>query len=609
MKRKFICLALMLMIAVLALSLAACDEDTPTPSGDCSVKHTDTDSNGSCDLCSANVLVNVDLFAINDLHGKFFDSESQPGVDEMTTYLKDAVKKNDNTVIFSSGDMWQGSAESGLTRGNIMTEWMNHLDFEFMTLGNHEFDWGDSAIKNNLELADFPMLAINVYDKDTNARADFCRPSVLTDLGELQIGFIGAIGDCYSSISAEMSEGYYFVVGDELTDLVKAESAALRAAGADIIVYSVHDSMDNYDISLSTGKHVDIVFEGHSHSKYVKLDKRGVYHLQGSGDNRGMSHATISYNIANDSKKVKKAEVIESSTYSSASDDSIVDTLKTKYSADLTILENDLGQNDTERNSGYLTQLVAKCYAELAAEKWSQYDVVLGGGYLSCRNPGRLYAGSVGYDDLYMLFPFDNKLALCSIKGSDLLDRYINNGEYVLSYTKYGESVKENIDPNGTYYIITDSYNFYYAPNKLTVVEVYDETTYARDLLASYIKDGGLTSGSSEPEIKLEPNREYSVSVLLNYILSLPQGTTTSERFYVTGKIVSIENTTYGNCYIEDAAGDRLYIYGLLKNGVRFDGIDQKPQVGDTVKLYGVVQHYVDRSGSVIPEMKNAEIQ
>ncbi len=606
MRRKLLLAAVLLTVAMLFIFVSCNDSHAV---GNCTDKHTDADKNGICDACSADVLVEFELFAVNDLHGKFLDSSSQPGVDELTTYLKSATSKNENTLIFSSGDMWQGSAESGLTHGKLITEWMNNLDFEFMTLGNHEFDWGDQPILENLELAEFPILAINVYDSDTRSLAEFCQPSLITDLGELQIGFIGAIGDCYSSISSERSEGYYFLVGDELTELIKAESESLRAAGADLIVYSVHDSIDNYDLELSSGGYVDIVFEGHSHSKYVKLDNRGVYHLQGSGDNRGISHATISYNIATDEKKVTEAEVIESATYSSAEDDSIVATLADKYADQLAILENDLGHNDTQRNSGFLTQLVAKTYMMLAEEKWSQYEVVLGGGKISCRSPGKLMAGSVGYDDLYMLFPFDNKLALCSIKGSDLISRYIGNGEYAIEYTQYGESVKSSIDQNKTYYIITDSYNFYYAPNKLTVVDVYDETTYARDLVADYIKNGGLTSGALDSGSTLPADKEYSVKELVEFIKSMPQGAVSPGMYYVTGKIVSIENTTYGNCYIEDAAGDCFYVYGLKKGGIRYDALPQKPQVGEWVKLYGALQHYVDKSGNVIPEMINAEIE
>lgn len=46
-------------------------------------------------------------------------------------------------LLLLTGDMWQGSSESHLTRGFIITEWMNDLDFTAMTVGGHEFDWGD----------------------------------------------------------------------------------------------------------------------------------------------------------------------------------------------------------------------------------------------------------------------------------------------------------------------------------------------------------------------------------------------------------------------------------------------------------------------------------
>ncbi len=490
-----------LLIAVVFLSLslfAACDTDIPwgeettiSPS-DC-LSHTDADDNGFCDSCNSDVILEIDLYAINDLHGKLLDSDSQPGVDELTTYLKEAFEENENSVLFSVGDMWQGSAESGLTRGNMMTDWMNMLDFSFMTLGNHEFDWGDRYIEENGDIADFPFLAINVYDSESGERADFCEPSVTIDLGEVQIGFIGAIGDCYSSISGDMRDGYYFAVGDELTALVENESDKLRNEGVDIIVYTLHDSTSGCDESLTAEGYVDIVFEGHSHSAYAKIDKNGVYHIQGGGENTGMSHAEIEYNFANQSFDVD-AEVIKNRKYSACSSDTIVDILMDKYSEESELLSSAVGTNSRQRYSNELKDLVAQRYASLAGERWGEYDIVLGGGFISCRSPGRLDAGEVSYAELYMLFPFDNRLALCSCTGEDLLDNYINtsNKNYFVSYTDYGESVRNTIDANKTYYIITDSYNYTYAPNNLTVIEIYDDITYARDLVAEYIQCGGM---------------------------------------------------------------------------------------------------------------------
>ena len=98
------------------------------------------------------------------------------------------------------------------------------------------------------------------------------------------------------------------------------------------------------------------------------------------------------------------------------------------------------------------------------------------------------------YGDIQSLFPFDNEIVLCSIKGKDL-DRVFfntNNKNYFMFYGDYGAKVEKNIDPNMIYYVIVDTYSSSYEPNKLTEVERLGENIYARDLLAEYIKKGGL---------------------------------------------------------------------------------------------------------------------
>jgi 2',3'-cyclic-nucleotide 2'-phosphodiesterase (5'-nucleotidase family) len=100
----------------------------------------------------------------------------------------------------------------------------------------------------------------------------------------------------------------------------------------------------------------------------------------------------------------------------------------------------------------------------------------------------------VTYANLQGLFPFDNELVLCSIKGRDLIEKFLetDNRNYFVSYGDYGEQIKDNIDPDGTYYVVVDSYTSTYAPNNLTEIERYGAPVYARDLLANYIMMGGL---------------------------------------------------------------------------------------------------------------------
>jgi len=162
---------------------------------DDSCQHVDNDSNELCDLCDNSVVVSVDFYAVNDLHGKFLKTDTQSGIGGMTTYLNEAKTRNPNTVLLSSGDMWQGAWESNLTRGMILNDWMSEMEFVSMTLGNHEFDWGTEYIESNAAQSDFPYLAINVYERATNKRADYCQPSVMVERGGAKIGIIGAIGN------------------------------------------------------------------------------------------------------------------------------------------------------------------------------------------------------------------------------------------------------------------------------------------------------------------------------------------------------------------------------------------------------------------------------
>ncbi len=469
--------------------------------------HKDSDDNGVCDSCNESVIVLIDFYAINDLHGKFDDTESQIGVDELTTYFKNAKKTDDHVVLLSSGDMWQGSAESNTTKGKIITDWMNELDFVSMTLGNHEFDWGEEPIKENVKLAEFPILAINVYDKTTNQRVDYVKSSVMVERGGIRIGIIGAIGNCYSSISSEQVSDIYFKVGDELTALVKAESQKLKNAGADIIVYSLHDGFGSsknsvsaiteknlssyYDIELSNG-YVDMVFEAHTHQKYTLYDGKGVYHLQAGGDNNGgVSHLEYGINFVTGTKKVNTANMVKTSDYANLQDDAIVKTLLNKYADELKEVNKVVGNNPSHRTSSQLCNLVARLYLEKGIEKWgNDYNIVLGGGFLKPRSPYELEAGEVKYSDLQMIFPFDNELVLCSIKGSDLKNKFMSNrSNYYVKYSSYGESIKKSISSNKTYYIIVDNYTSQYAPNNLKEIERLGPNIYARDLLADFFSE------------------------------------------------------------------------------------------------------------------------
>ena len=79
----------------------------------------------------------------------------------------------------------------------------------------------------------------------------------------------------------------------------------------------------------------------------------------------------------------------------------------------------------------------------------------------------------------------------------------------------------------------------------------------------------------------------------------------TSETVYaVTGVITKISNDMYGNMYINDGTAEFL-VYGVYdKDGNRFDAMTSKPEVGDTITVYGKIYNYKGTT----PEIKNSTL-
>ena len=68
----------------------------------------------------------------------------------------------------------------------------------------------------------------------------------------------------------------------------------------------------------------------------------------------------------------------------------------------------------------------------------------------------------------------------------------------------------------------------------------------------------------------------------------------TTQKYYITGIVKNVYNTTYGNMYIEDAEGNEICIYGLYSadGKTRYDAMSYKPVAGDEVTVYTVLGMY-----------------
>ena len=99
----------------------------------------------------------------------------------------------------------------------------------------------------------------------------------------------------------------------------------------------------------------------------------------------------------------------------------------------------------------------------------------------------------------------------------------------------------------------------------------------------------------AEPEVQ-DPAADSTLTIEQAIALgsSKEHNTYTEGKYYVTGVITEVYNTTYGNMKITDEAGNILTVYGTWSadGETRYDKMSVKPVVGDTVTVYGIVGQY-----------------
>ena len=77
-------------------------------------------------------------------------------------------------------------------------------------------------------------------------------------------------------------------------------------------------------------------------------------------------------------------------------------------------------------------------------------------------------------------------------------------------------------------------------------------------------------------------------------IAKLAGSSYTTQKYYITGIVTNVYNTTYGNLYLKDENGNQICIYGLYTwdKEVRYDKMEYKPVEGDELTVYTILGAY-----------------
>lgn len=219
--------------------------------------------------------ITVVFFYTNDVHGRVqpytaHRLEGNPlvgGAQALSYYLNKEIEKlnteNIPYFIFDAGDFFQGTPESNLTEGKIMVEVLNYLNYDLLSLGNHEFDWGMEIIKNLIETSNTQYLSANLVPKKGNY-LNKIKPYAILERGNSKIGVIGLMTTGLFKYSAGELEKYVNLL--EYDEILPEYINLLKEKNVDLIVVLGHSSTSDNLEYVQQIPNIDIVFGGHNHS-------------------------------------------------------------------------------------------------------------------------------------------------------------------------------------------------------------------------------------------------------------------------------------------------------------------------------------------------------
>ena len=412
----------------------------------------------------------IDLYELSDFHGAVNTEQHTSGTYIGLPKLADFFdkKRSENpggTLILSSGDMFQGSADSNLTRGYMVNYSMQYMGFDAMAIGNHEFDWTDEWMKKNAELkyntSSIPFLGANITKN--GEIPSFLKKSTVVSRGEYKIGVIGVIGnELETSILKSCVAEYDF---SKYKEIVEAESARLRSEdGCNAVVLLAHEGADKIE-QLNNGA-VDAIFGGHAHEN--KMSSNGsVPSLATKNYGQSVAQISLKFNSADKSfVAAENSQIIEmKDVASSLKENADVKAIMNEYASAIDEIKNiKLGRCNADlKYDKSLKNICTKSMHEAAirsieangnsgidtSKVIAAYHNVNGG----IRDD--ILKGKITYGNVYRSFPFDNEVVLYKVSGKDFVAKCGTLSS--LGIYKTIES-KSDIKSDEDYYIVTTDY-------------------------------------------------------------------------------------------------------------------------------------------------------
>ena len=349
---------------------------------------------------------------------------------------RDAERKQTPYVaVVSCGDFAQGNTVGSLTNGEAIVRIINAVGYDYLTIGNHEFDYNVSQMEHLSELLTGKTLCCNFSRIVAEGEEiDLFPAYAVKNFGGTKVGFVGVA----TPSTFRSSTPTYFVDdnGKLLYDFHQTDTYervqqavdAARGEGAEIIIVLSHLG-DDPELADSRGlvaatHGIDVVLDGHAHHL---LNERLV---NDRGDSVTLSSAATKFayigRITIDTDNHLTTELLPIDECA-APNTVVWDTiqaiqreLEARVNAPVGTTAFALADRDAQNN-----RLVRKQETNLGDFMADVARFTTGANIGVCNGGGLragLYNETITFGDLVSVWPFNNTMRVTECTGQQLLD-------------------------------------------------------------------------------------------------------------------------------------------------------------------------------------------
>lgn len=204
----------------------------------------------------------------------FDQRTSRGGLARIAAAIRDAKAKNDNVIALDAGDQFQGTLFYSVNKWPMQAALNQHLPFDAMTLGNHEFDEGCLELAHFLKETPFPVLAANLAPtKGCPLLKARYAPWLIVQIRERKVGIVGLANDEARELARACPQTGFEEAAASLSQAVRE----LEKRGVRHIVALTHLGLPADRRLARSVDGVDIIVGGHTHSYLGKDSAEGPY--------------------------------------------------------------------------------------------------------------------------------------------------------------------------------------------------------------------------------------------------------------------------------------------------------------------------------------------